>query len=366
MSWQAAIPAMRPAAGRILVADDEPFIRDILARKLRAEGYACDACADGEEASRRLAAQPYDLLLSDIRMPGMDGISLIEKARAIQPDIGVILVTSVVDISVAVEVLKQGACDFVAKPFTLEQVSIAASRALEKRRLTLENRRYRERLEEQIEQRRQQLQEALRLLEGTYHSTLIALGTALDSRDAHTGSHSLRVTLYAGRLARELGVQPAERREIEQGSLLHDIGKIGIPDALLRKPGKLTEAEWAMMRRHPEIGHRILSGSRFLRGASLIVLQHHERFDGSGYPAGLQGGEIVLGARIFAVADTFDCMTSERPFQSPVSFDEAAAAIKRGRGVGFDPMVVDAFAAVDVQEWKEIRLAMSVSRTGEN
>jgi len=350
------------AGARVLIVDDEPFIREILASKLRSLGYRCEVCADGESASSALKSGVYDLLISDLRMPGIGGLVLIEEARRICPDTAVIVVTSVTDLSVAVETLKHGIYDFITKPFVLEHVAIAAARAVEKRSLTLENRRYRLDLEDQIAARRSQLRSALSLLEGTYHSTLVALGTALDSRDAHTGAHSLRVTLYSARLARELGVPEPERREIEQGALLHDIGKIGLPDALLSKRGRLTDEEWEQMRKHPEIGCRILSGIKFLRGAARIVLQHHERFDGSGYPAGLRGEEISLGARLFSVADTLDCVTSDRPFQAPVPFESAFELVANGAGASFDPQVVEAFRAVPLEEWKAVNQAVSAGR----
>jgi putative nucleotidyltransferase with HDIG domain len=203
--------------------------------------------------------------------------------------------------------------------------------------------------------RTRQLNGALDVLRNTYRSTLIALGTALDSRDADLDGHSLRVTLYTARIARQFDVAEADIRVIEQGALLHDIGKIGIPDSLLRKPTKLTEAEWTLMRKHPEIGWRILSGIEFLKDARELVLQHQERYDGTGYPAGLSGENINLGARIFAVADTLDCVTSHRPFQAAVSFEAAREEIIRVAGTQLDPWIVDAFLQVPLEEWIQVR-----------
>jgi putative two-component system response regulator len=340
---------------RILIVDDEAVIREILVRKLAALGYSCDCCEGGAEALAKLESDDYDLLLSDVMMPGMGGVTLLKEALRVRPELAVILVTSVVDLELAVEAIKHGAYDYITKPFSLEEVSISVSRALEKRRLLIENRNYQRTLEEQVACRTQQLKEALEILRQTYHSTLIALGTALDSRDAGTAGHSLRVTLYTASLARSLGLAAEELRVVQQGAALHDIGKIGVPDGLLRKPEALTADEWVLMRKHPMIGYRILSGSKYLQAAAQLVLHHHERYDGTGYPAGLKGEAICLGARIFSVADTLDCMTSHRPFQPAATFEAASDEIIRGAGRQFDPKVVDVFRSVPLHEWKTLR-----------
>jgi response regulator RpfG family c-di-GMP phosphodiesterase len=346
--------ACRPT--RILIVDDEVIVREILARKLNSLGYSCECSESGRDALHKLAAEDYDLLLADVMMAGMVGVALLEEALGVRPDMAVILVTSVVDLELAVDSLKHGAYDYITKPFSLEEVTISVSRALEKRRLLIENRNYQRTLEEKVACRTQQLKEALETLQHTYDSTLLALGTALDSRDADTSGHSLRVTLYTARLARCFGLPELDRRVIQQGAALHDIGKIGVPDDLLRKPGKLSDAEWVLMRKHPLIGYRILSGSKYLHGAAQLVLHHHEKYDGSGYPAGLRGDEISLGARIFAIADTLDCMTSNRPFQAATSFESARDEITRASGAQFDPNAVKAFLSLPLDEWKGLRV----------
>ncbi len=355
-----ALEGLAAQPARILVFDDEAFVREILVRKLRTQGYVCDACGEGREALRLLSGRAYDLFITDVTMPDMGGMDLVKEAQAVCPGIAIVLVTSVVDLEVAVEALKHGAYDYITKPFSLEEVSIAVARALEKRRLVLENQRYRRMLEEQVAIRTRQLNEALEVLHTTYHSTLLALGTALDTREADTGWHSLRATMYTMRLAREMGLSQADIRYLEQGALLHDIGKIGVPDALLRKSAQLTPEEWDLMRKHTVIGYRILSGIRFLQGAALMVLHHHERFDGTGYPSGLKGDEITLGARIFAVADTLDCMTSDRPFQAATTFEAACDEILRCSGTQFDPGIVEVFRRIPLEEWKEIRAAVAM------
>jgi cyclic di-GMP phosphodiesterase len=343
-----------PSGFRVLVVEDETLIRDILVRKLKALGYECDSCENGQAALNLLPASTYDLILTDLMMPEMGGLSLLRETRALCPDTAVILVTSVSDLSVAVEALTHGAYDYILKPFSLQEVSVIVARALEKRRLLLENRRYQQHLEEEVASQTQQFRDALELLKQTYHSTLVALGTALDSRDADSEGHALRVTLYTLRLARQVGSSGADLKTIEQGALLHDIGKIGIPDDLLRKAEKLSESEWQLMRRHPEIGYRILSRISFLREAARMVLHHQERYDGEGYPAGLKSDEIALSARIFAVADTLDCMTTDRPFQKAVTFETAREEIIRVAGTQLDPAIVSKFLEIPLDEWKTI------------
>jgi len=359
-----SINELKPA--RILIVDDEAFIQEILVRKLTLLGYICDSCGEVPEALDRLAGGGYDLVLADILMPRSGGLDLLSEANSICPDTAIIMVTGVVNVETAVESLKHGAYDYIAKPFNLEDVSFCVARALEKRRLILDNREYRKNLEELVTSRTQELKRALDLLQSTYHSTLFALGTALDSRDADVDGHSLRVTLYTEKLSRLMGVNDTELRVIEQGALLHDIGKIGVSDHLLLKPDKLTEEEWILMRKHPEVGSRILSGIRVLQGAKELVVQHQERYDGKGYPAGLKGEEIVLGARIFAVADTLDCVTSDRPFQAAVAFEAARDEIIRVAGTQLDPWIVDAFMQIPLEEWRQIRSDVVVRRRRQN
>jgi len=345
--------AFRPA--RILIVDDEVVVREILARKLESLGYICECCDNGRTALDLLSNRRFDLALAGILVPEIGGVAFLKEAMRICPDVAVILVTSVIDIEVAVDALKDGAYDYITKPFSLEEMVISVSRALEKRRLLLENQNYQRSLEEQVACRTRQLKEALGVLEHTYRSTLVALSRALDSRDAGSDGHSLRVTLYATRLAQQLHMTGPEMRIIEQGVLLHDIGKIGIPDDLLRKQGKLSESELLLTRKHPEIGYHILSNIKFLREAAELVLHHHERYDGKGYPQHLIGAQINYGARIFAIADTLDELTSGRSYQAAISFDAAALEIKKMSGVRLDPALADEFSRVPVSEWETLR-----------
>lgn len=344
-----------PQAARILVVDDEALICDLLVRRLSTIGYSCRSCSSGAEAMEELRRQDYDLMLADILMPGMEGTTLLREALRASPDLAVILVTGVADIGTAVDAIKLGAYDYITKPFRLDQVVVSVNRALERRRLRMENRRYQQSLVEQVARRSVQLREAIETLRLTYDSTLQALSTALDSREADSAGHSVRIMRYARRIAREMGLGERDVHALEQAALLHDIGKIGVPDDLLLKPGKLTPDEWQVMRQHPEIGSRILSGIKFLREAAEIVLRHQERFDGTGYPGGLRGQEIVLGARILAVADTLECMTSDRPFQAATTFEAARDEIARVAGSQLDPEIVRIFLRIPLEEFRALR-----------
>ncbi len=355
MSTAEKILVLNDYPPRILVVDDEVVSREILVRKLTAQGYSCESCANGQKAIDLLAGGKFDLVLADISMPKIGGAALLKEAMRVSPGIAVILVTSVIDIELAVDSLKDGAYDYITKPFSLEQVSISVSRALEKRRLLFENQNYQRTLEEQVASRTRQLEEALRVLQHTYHSTLVALSKVLDSRDADSDGHSLRVTVYTRQLAQGLNLSEPEIRVIEQGVLLHDIGKIGIPDELLRNPGTLAGSEYIQMRRHPEIGYRILSSIKFLGEAAQVVYHHHERYDGKGYPQGLRGEQIHLGARIFAVADALDDLTSNCRFQPTVSFEAAARRVEKMSGHQLDPCIVREFVKVPVSGWEALR-----------
>src|SRR5262249_52689006 len=236
-------------------------------------------------------------------MPGSDGVARVAGVRALDEDAAVIVLTGAPEVRTAIETLKLGAYDFIVKPVNVEELLIASDRALERRQLILERRQYQELLERRVEEATRDVQLAYRQLQETYRATLESLGAALDSRDVGTESHSRRVHGYALATARAHGVPEADLTDLAHGVLLHDIGKIGIPDAILLKPGPLTKDEWTIMRTHPEIGRRLIENIPFLKGAVPIVYCHHERWDGNGYPTGLRGVEIPMGARIFSVVD---------------------------------------------------------------
>lgn len=343
---------------KILIADDEADIRELLGDFLESEGYECILAVNAFEALEKYREHnDIDLVMSDIRMPGKTGLELLSDIKEIDDDVMVIMISAVKDIESAISAMSKGAYDYVAKPFKLTEVVLIAKKAIEKRKLILQNKEYQRSLERMVAERTMELQNALEALDKTYIFTLRALVTALDTRDEETQGHSMRVVKYTLKLAELMNWGDKERlKHLEYGALLHDIGKIGIPDPILRKPGKLTKEEWDVMKTHPEVGYKILHKIEFLEEPSQVVLHHHERFDGSGYPTGLKGHDIPIGSRIFAVADTVDAMTSERPYRSALSFEEASNELLKFSGIQFDPIVVDAFHSVPLDFWKQKRI----------
>jgi putative nucleotidyltransferase with HDIG domain len=255
----------------------------------------------------------------------------------------------------AINALRLGAFDYLMKPFDLRQAEAAVARALEHHELVVAKRRYENHLEELVDQRTAELDQALDSLENAYRSTLRALTAALETRDAETHGHSERVVTFSLRLGREYGLTSAQMKALEFGSLLHDIGKIGVPDAILRKPAKLTDEEWVLMREHPMHGQQILRDIKFLEGAAKVVAQHHEKWDGSGYPLGVKAEEINICARIFSVADAFDAITSDRVYRQGRPYEAAAQELNEWSGRQFDPKVVEAFHRVPKEDWDELR-----------
>ncbi|MGH9377828.1 MAG: HD domain-containing phosphohydrolase [Terriglobia bacterium] len=344
---------------RALIVDDESTIREILEERLGQEGYDCSTCSSGEEALTLIRESAFDVIISDLSMTGMSGLDLLGSARRDCPRSAFILVTGTQDIRTGIEAMKQGASDYVTKPFMPGAVVHSVAQALEKKRLEREIEVYQQRLEQMVEERTAQLEAALSHVEETYDATLEALGAALDLRDAATEGHSARVTRYSAIIAKAMGCAPEEMREITRGAYLHDIGKIGIPDGILLKRGKLTPEEKEVMETHVMIGYRLVKRIPFLAPAAQIVLTHQERYDGRGYPRGLKGEEIALGARIFAVADTLDAMTSDRPYRKALSLERAIEEIRREAGSQFDPDVVRAALSIPEITWLEVQASAS-------
>ena len=340
--------------GKILIVDDEAQMRSILKRTLAVGTRECATASNAAEAMDIIRNDRFALVMSDVCMPGMSGIELLGRIKVHDPDISVIMITGVRDLATAVDSLKMGACDYITKPFDLLTVQRAVEGALERHRLTLENRYYQEGLEQMVQKRTLELNGALREVEESYRFTLEALAAALDAREHETQAHSQRVREYALLLGRRLGLGGEDLVHIGRGALLHDIGKIGVPDSILLKPSKLTSDEWVQMKRHPLVGFEILRGVQFLSQAAEIVLTHQERWDGKGYPNGLCRTEIPLGARIFGVVDTMDAMTSDRPYRKALTFEDALEEIRRCSGTQFDPSVAEAFHSIPPDSWKEI------------
>jgi putative nucleotidyltransferase with HDIG domain len=341
---------------RILVVDDEEAIREIVCAILSTAGYSCRQACSGMEALALLnSGEQFELMLSDLMMADLDGIGLLERSKEKFPDMPIVMVTAVHDISVALNAISNGAYDYLLKPFEREQLLKAVARALENRRLKIENRNYQTNLEALVRARTDQLQAAFRDLERSYDITLQALGDALDLKDRETEGHSRRVTAFTMAIARAMGLPSEQVDVIARGAFLHDIGKMAIPDKILNKPGKLDANEVAIMREHCYHGYQMLRKIPFLVEACDIVYSHQEHFDGSGYPRGLRGNEIPLGARIFSVADTLDAIISDRPYRPARSLPEARKEIKAWTGRQFDPEVVEVFLKMPDEIFEELR-----------
>lgn len=343
-----------PVSPRILIVDDELEITEILA-DLLSEDYECLKAGSAENALALLRqGEKFQLVISDITMPGMSGLEMIPHVKQLSPETVVVMISGMQTVESAIGALRLGAFDYLMKPFDLRQVEAVVKRALEHHELVTAKQRYENHLEELVEQRTAELDRALNSLEGAYRSTLKALTAALETRDSETHGHSERVVTYSLRLGREYGLNSEEMKSLEFGSLLHDIGKIGVPDSILRKPAKLTEEEWVRMREHPLHGQQILRGIEFLQGAARVVAQHHERWDGTGYPLGLRSDDIDICARIFAVADAFDAITSDRVYRRGKPYEAASQELDDWAGRQFDPKVVEAFHRVPKEDWEEL------------
>ncbi len=364
--------AVTAAAPRILVVDDDDSVRDVISLLLQEEGYNCTTATSATGALEIVEAEDVPLVISDMKMPGKDGLWLLEALREKRPDTSVIMLTGYGDTEAAVDCLRRGAVDYLLKPPKLTDLIRAIERALAKRRIELARKRYQKRLERKVRDRTTELRSALLDIETTYEKTLLALVAALDAREHETGDHSQRVVQYTLAVADRMGIAGHELEEIGRGALLHDIGKIGVPDAVLLKPGKLTPEEWVEMRKHPAVGFQMISQIPFLATPAEIVLSHQERWDGRGYPRGLARESIHVGARIFAVADTLDAITSDRPYRKGTSFASAVSEIGRCGGSQFDPEVVRAFLDIgesglvkiyqDIKDKKQIALRTRTDR----
>jgi putative nucleotidyltransferase with HDIG domain len=342
------------AQPRLLIVDDEVEVRGVL-RDLLGDTYQCTEAASAEEALAQLRDMNYELVISDITMSGMSGLEMIPHVKVVSPDTVIVMISGMQTIESAINALRLGAFDYLMKPFDLRQAEAAVARALEHHELVVAKQRYENHLEELVDQRTAELDQALDSLENAYRSTLQALTAALETRDAETHGHSERVVTFSLRLGREYGLTVPQMKALEFGSLLHDIGKIGVPDAILRKPAKLTDEEWVRMREHPTHGQQILRGIKFLEGAARVVAQHHEKWDGSGYPLGMKTEEIDICARIFSVADAFDAITSDRVYRQGRPYEAASQELDEWANRQFDPKVVEAFHRVPKEDWDELR-----------
>jgi response regulator RpfG family c-di-GMP phosphodiesterase len=287
-------------------------------------------------------------------MPGISGLELLARVRQSHPHIAFLLTTGVDDLEVGVQAMRSGADDYLVKPLRESAVIASLERALHKRHLEKQIENYSKRLEEMVVERTGQLHQALQQIERNYEDTLQALGAAIDLRDNETAGHSQRVCNYSIEIARAMGWSEIQLRSLARGAHLHDIGKLGIPDGILLKPGPLSPDEWKLMQRHVQIGFDLVKDIPFLADAAEIVLTHHERFDGGGYPRGLKGAEILISSRIFSVADSFDAITSDRPYRKASSFRSGIEVIRQCSGTQFDPEAVSAFLSIPEETWPAI------------
>ena len=347
----------------VLVVDDDARIRSILAAMLDRHGYTHALAENAIQARKALQEAKFELMLCDMHMPGETGLELISDVLRFYPDIAAVMVTGAEDPRLAEMAIQLGAYGYMTKPFRVNELLIQVANALHRRRLELENREHRARLEQSLEHGTLQLEDAVRQLERSeadlrayQEETIRRLSSAAELRDLETGKHIDRMSRYCALLADKIGLDRQHVDLIRVASPMHDVGKIAIPDSILLKPGLLTREEREVMKRHTVIGYQILCGSQaeLLRLAAELAWTHHERFDGSGYPRGLHGEAIPLEGRIAAVADVFDALTTDRVYRRAIPVEEAIALMQAERGKHFDPAVLDLFMD-SLSEVEEIR-----------
>lgn len=327
------------AGARILIADDDSTIRSINYLRLTAEGYNCTVASNGNSASEKLSASKFDLALLDINMPGKSGLDVLKEIQADDSDTATVMITAIADVETAINTLKFGAYDYIVKPVDFNILMISIDRALQKRTLIQENKNYRLYLEEKVEEQSAKIKES-------FLNSVTCLAYALEVKDEYTSGHSQRVTEIAVAIAEELDISQENIDKLRLAGLVHDIGKIGIKESILNKPGSLTDDEYQHIKSHTGIGERILAPVVEDKEILNIVRAHHERYDGAGYPDRLEAEQIPFGARILAVADTYDAMTSNRSYRQSMSHEAACDEISHYKGKQFDPVVVDAFLKV--------------------
>ena len=320
----------------ILIVDDEDTIRRILYKKLSGEGYRCHLATNGEQALDEMRKSTIGLVILDIKMPGKSGLELLPEIKTACPDTQVLMATATTDINAAVQCMKYGVYDYVTKPFNLDEIIFIVGRALDKRRLELENREYQHHLEDKVSEQ----SEKIRL---SFLSAIAALASALEAKDKNTGGHSQRVAEISAAIANAMGLPQETNEKVKLAGTVHDVGKIGVSESILNKPGRLTHEEFQHVQKHPEVGQHILTPIAGDEEILKIVRSHHERYDGTGYPDGLKRDQIPLGSRIIAVADAYEAMTSQRPYRRAMSGESALIEIERGEGTQFDPNVAEAF-----------------------
>jgi putative two-component system response regulator len=330
---------MRGNGRSVLVVDDEEHIRAIIRERLEMAGFSVDEANNGREALKKLEAGSYSVLLTDIRMPAMDGITLLREWTSRCPDTAGIVMSAYAELDTAVSALKLGACDYITKPFNFDVLLITIENALRKKAIERQLHDYQINLERKVE-------EQTDLINSMYIQSIHALIKALEAKDYYTRGHSQRVNMYSAAIGKGLGLSPSRIENLRRASILHDLGKIGVRETILNKPERLTNDEFDEIVTHPEVATRILQHISFFQPLLPAILHHHERYDGKGYPGHLSGKEIPLESRIMAIADTFDAMTSTRAYRKALPLDAANAEIRRCAGTQFDPEVAPVFLEI--------------------
>ena len=343
------------AGARLLIVDDEIAHRNVMAVMVEQAGMECKTVPGAKEALSLLQTEPFDAVIADLNMPGVSGMELLTEVRQHYPHMVFLMATGMDDVRLGVEAMRRGASDYLIKPLQMDVVIVSLDRAFREKNLEQEVENYRLNLEEMVSKRTVQLQSALMQVEQSYTDTLDALAAAIDLRDRQTARHSRRVAQYSIEMLTWMHGASEQIKNLSMGARLHDIGKLAIPDAILLKPGALTEEERKIIQGHVRIGYDLVKRIPFLADAAEIILGHHEHWDGSGYPRGMRGPDIPLNARIFAVADTFDAMTSDRPYHTALPFRDAQDEILRMAGIQFDPEVASLFLSIPNETWEAIR-----------
>ncbi len=334
----------------ILIADDEKMICTVLSQRLTREGYSCVTAHNGKDALNHFYKGKFSLIISDIRMPGMDGLELLQNVKAVRPTMMFIIMTAYPEIEVAVEAIHLGANDFLIKPFDMELAVFSVKKALEQKKMEEELESYHKNLKKLVEERTVKLQQAYRTLKKAYFDSVKVLAEAIDAKDTYTRGHSDRVRRMSLQIAISLGFTEERMEVLEYGALLHDIGKIGIKDEILSKPGPLSPEEYQTIQQHPLIGVKIVEGIEFFKDKIPMIRSHHEHFDGRGYPDGLAREAIPLEARIIAVPDAFDAMVSLRPHRTAMSLEDILLEMEKYKGKQFDPNILEIFLKEKIYE----------------
>lgn len=327
--------------------------------------YDCDEAETIESALDKIRAKEYSVVLTSVVLPHFNGLALISHLQRYSPRTALVIISEDDSAGNTVKAFRAGAFEVIQKPFEMKKIEAAIEKAYGQYELKCLKDNYQYHLEELVSERTAELDKALEEVEISYRSTLKALVQALETRDYETHGHSERVVTFSLRLGYELGLDKDALRDLELGALMHDIGKIGVPDAVLRKPAKLNDEEWEKMKLHPLHGQKILRNISFLQGATRIVAQHHEKWDGTGYPFGLRGEDIDIGARIFSVVDAFDAIISDRVYRKGRPYKEALEELEKHSGTQFDPLVIEAFKNIPKEDWEILR-ERSLSEKEEN